>query len=132
MVRWCVIIIPFLVTSCGTTVNMMRHGSMFSGTNLLGTSTQELVAKYGKPFSTSIEKVDQKTVESYYYVEIIREEHLFSYSMDISIAVTTRFVFHDGVLVKQDNNIDFESQEIQRLKKEKEGMRRRANATKTQ
>jgi len=91
---------------------------MFSGTNLLGISTADLVSKYGKPFSTSVEKVDQKNMETYYYVEIIREENPFSYSGDVAIAVTTKFVFHDGVLVKQDNNIDFESQEIQRLKKE--------------
>jgi len=105
----------FLVMSCGTTVNMVRHGSVFSGTNLLGTSTKELVAKYGKPVSTSVEKVDGKTVESYYYVEIIREETL---TTTRDIAITTKFVFHDDILVKQDNNIDFESQEIQRLKEE--------------
>jgi len=117
-VLWIVLIIPLLVMSCGTSVNLVKQGSVFSGTNLLGISTKELVAKYGKPFSTSVEKVDGKTVEHYYYVEIVREENAFLPSKDISIAVTTRFVFHDGVLVKQENNIDFESQEIQRLKQE--------------
>jgi len=129
MVLWLVLTAPLLVMSCGTTVNMVRHGSTFSGTNLLGTSTKELVAKYGKPFSTSIEKVDQKIVESYYYVEIVREETL---TTTRDIAITTKFVFHDGVLVKQDSFMDFESQEMQRLKEEKERMRRRANAAKAQ
>jgi|GEM_PF-2893180 len=130
MLRRCVIIVPFLLfLSCGTSVTMMRQGSMFSGMNLLGISTADLVSRYGKPFSTSIEKVDQKNVENYYYVEIIRKENPFSYRGDIAIAVTTRFVFHDGVLVKQDNDIDFESQEIQRLKKE---VRRKTNEIRRQ
>jgi len=127
MVRWYVILVPFLLLSCGTSVTMMRHGSVFSGTNLIGISTAELISRYGKPFSTSVEKMDEKTVESYYYVEIIRKENPFSYSGDIAIAVTTRFVFHDGVLVKQDNDIDFESQEIQRLKKEVRRSKNKSN-----
>ncbi len=113
MIRWYSIIFLILNLSCAPKSKIIRQSSIFSQVNLLGVNKAEFISKFGKPFNTDIQQLGEKTVESYYYVEIVE-----------GIAVTTRFIFEEDILVKQENhNINFESQEIKRLKKEVKRMR---------
>ncbi len=87
-----IIIGVLCLSSCGIFFKSEFGSTSFSNDSIsLGQSKEEIIAKYGKPYTQELEYADGKTVETIGY-----KEHLY-----YGYKINTYFVFEDGKLVRK-------------------------------